>query len=251
MLLLTAVGNGGAQDRESGHKQEAGEKCTGCEFRIGHLDRAVVNGPYHVSLYDTIHKNMQYHVFLANGKEWFSSKRFKEIYCEFDPGDTRLTWRLMPDTQYVPLELLKLMHSCLVVGTSVGKSFPVTRVEQVTKDLRNICFATVMETDSLITDSTTINDLQYYSAGTDGRTHRIFIEKINGFMALCEVTMKKCGILFAKASFSRVPRAVFCGQADLDGDGISDVFAIDAGDFDGEWLLLNKNGEWALELGRL
>jgi hypothetical protein len=245
-VLLKFFGTCSAQAQKSGNAVGKPGK-NRYEFRIGW--RGGNESRNIISLFDTININAQYHVFSLTGRELFVSTRFRKIFkSDCDEDDKNVYWSLVPDTWFNSTKTIdEVYYCCLVIGTSDKIVFDSLHVESVSKTQQDLCVKALVTIDSLPTDSTSITNIHYYSAGTQGNSHRIIIEQDYGFVALCQVMRNECQILFVKNHFSDDRVDVFCGQADLDGDGMSDVFALHAGDRDGPFILVKENGGWILK----
>jgi hypothetical protein len=98
IVLLMAVVSAGAQVKSGNDPKGKHPKKSDYEFRVGWITGN--EGSYSISLFDTINKDLQYHVFSLTGRELFYSTRFKKVFesgCEED--EKMVFWSLTPDAK--------------------------------------------------------------------------------------------------------------------------------------------------------
>lgn len=88
----------------------------------------------------------------------------------------------------------------------------------------------------------------FQSAGNSQGIQRILVEANDnstgyGFIGVVDTDGKNSAVQF-KTNDGWNDGRYYCGQADIDGDGLSDVFLVDYGDYGGFEILALRNGVW-------
>jgi hypothetical protein len=92
--------------------------------------------------------------------------------------------------------------------------------------------------------------LHFYSVGVRLNVKRVLLilessdTTIKNMTAVIDIKNTKPEILFKDNRYQLETRTSFCGQADRDGDGLSDTFAVNFGDYGGKWILRLHKGIW-------
>ena len=115
---------------------------------------------------------------------------------------------------------------------------PPIRME-ISDSLKAICFTAVEPEED--------HGIVYVSAGRNNGIERVFVE-VNygtgaGFVAIVDFDGEKGEIKFKTKEQWSAGRNLD-GQADLDGDGLSDVFLVNYGDYGGFNIFAERKGKW-------
>lgn len=128
----------------------------------------------------------------------------------------------------------------IVVGVkdSIGIR-PPTRTE-VSESVKSICLA-ALKPDTLV------YSINYFPAGRNNGIERVLIELNRPmgvvFIGVVDTDGKICNVKF-KTNDNWNDGRYFDGQADLNGDGLSDVFLVNYGDYGGFEIFAERNGKW-------
>ena len=186
----------------------------------------------------------KYHVISPYGEDLYLAAEIEQAKVE-QCYDSIPVWKI----KYKPIEsafLPKLKSDrdyhggLIVVGVKNSINIrPPVRTE-VPDSLKSICLAALKP-------DTFEYSINYFSAGRNNGIERVLIEANGhldeGFIGVVDTDGKICSVKFKTKDRWNQGR-YFDGQADLNGDGLSDVFLVNYGDYGGFEIFTERNGKW-------
>ncbi len=207
------------------------------DIRIGYVD----NG---VSLWREPKKGFNYHVLDSQGNTVFVASGVDRIIVDGCEDEKRTLWRLRSQKVFPPSNL----SSPIIVGSRSEKPFEAVQRSEFNNETKRSILNYFISSPSAL--SVSEDEVKY--AGSNGKKSRVLVimkENTNGNISRSRVYIGEFDGKSTKELFSYIKddssfRCDYEAGADLNGDGMVDVFKVNYGDYDGELLFIEENGVW-------
>jgi len=186
---------------------------------------------------------LSYHVISPFGEDMYlpsEIKRGKQPHCE---GETLTVWKVR--FSYSASSNLKwrneYIRGLIVIGTKNKTFFSPPIIEDIPDSIKVIC-ANLLKSDTLN------YNVKMVPAGILNGTRRIFISFNNvqsgcGFVGVVDTDGNNYKVLF-KTNDHWCDFRQYNGQADINNDGLSDVFLVNYNDYGAFNIFVERNGKW-------